>query len=218
MRRGAALLGIAAFCMSACANDWPPSAAQPINAVLAYEAALSGPPDVQPRPEQSVCYAEMTAGRAFEQEREDYRALLAHRPGFATDDASRITQLRQLGHVGEVAWQKPFRPGERVEAGNELDRATAADLAAAARRFLATEPGPVAPIALRPLPPQLPAVGRPNCRNGSLQFTAPAITGDVAFVEATLSSCSNCASGSLYALRREGDQWRVIAIAHTWIA
>lgn len=216
MARGAALFG-AVLCLFGCARAWPPAAPQPVQAVLAYEAGWSDPSAARPRGERPVCFSERTQGRAFERERLEYRALRERRPGYAADEASRVSELRDLDHVGEVAWERPSRPGEPAGSPRELDPAAAAELADAARRVLATEPGPVAPIALAPLPPQLLPVGNPQCGEGGLQFTAPAFAGDIAFVESILSSCQYCANGGLYALRREGDQWRVVAVARTWV-
>lgn len=216
MKRGAALLG-AALCLVGCARDWPPAAPRPVDAVLAYEAGPSAPQAAPRYGDRPVCFAQRTQGRAFERERLEYRALREHRRGRASDEASRVSQLRDLEHVGEVAWRRIYRPGEPAGSPQPLDPATAAELAGAARRVLATEPGPIAPIALGPLPPPLLPLGNPACGTGGLQFTAPAVVGDIAFVESILSSCENCASGGLFALRREGDQWRVVAFADTWI-
>ena len=105
-------------------------------------------------------------------------------------------------------WQRAVSPAGPV------DGALAAELAAAARHILATDPGAVAPISLRPLPAGLQPKAPGGC-HGDLELSAPAISGDLAFVD-TLHICGeNCAGGMLYALRRERDGWRVIAVADT---
>jgi hypothetical protein len=208
MARRAPVVAVA-LCLLACTSASLPAAPQPLDAVLAYEAAFFN----GPRP---VCVPGRTEGRAFESEREELRELRGRRPGNEADAGTRADHLRRLDHVGDLAWERPGLPGEGEEASSPLDQASAAELAGAGRRFIETEPGPVVPIALGSLPPPLRPLGRAGC-GASLTLTAPAVAGDIAFAEATLVCGDQCLHGTLLALRHEAGGWRLVAIAQTWI-
>jgi hypothetical protein len=51
-----------------------------------------------------------------------------------------------------------------------------------------------------------------------LNFSAPAVRGDVAFVEAGYVCGGLCGNGLLYALRRTGSEWRIVSVVFTWIS
>lgn len=107
----------------------------------------------------------------------------------------------------EYEWRRAVSPAGPVDA------ALATELATAIRHIIATNPGPTAPVALRPLPAGLQP--RNGSCHGDIELSAPALNGDLAFVD-TLDICGeNCAGGMLYALRREDDGWHVIAVADT---
>jgi hypothetical protein len=50
-----------------------------------------------------------------------------------------------------------------------------------------------------------------------LEFNAPAIHGDLAFVEVDFQ-CVLCGQGTSLALRRSGGQWRIVAVALRWMS
>ena len=149
-----------------------------------------------------------------------YEAQVAH-PGPAPCVAARTqgATFRSLFARGaEYDWLLPLPPaGPRSVEPPPMDAALAAELSASIRRILADRsPVAAAPLALGPLPAPLLPHGQADC-HGDLELAAPAVSGDLAFVD-TLDICGeNCAHGMLYALRREGDGWRVVAIAGTGI-
>ena len=51
-----------------------------------------------------------------------------------------------------------------------------------------------------------------------LGFSAPAVGGDMAFVETGFTCGGLCGNGLLYALRRGPGGWAIVAIARTWIS
>jgi hypothetical protein len=55
-------------------------------------------------------------------------------------------------------------------------------------------------------------------RRPLLTFSAPAVRGDVAFVEAGYVCGGLCGNGLLYALRRSGSEWRIVSVVFTWIS
>jgi hypothetical protein len=119
-----------------------------------------------------------------------------------------ITLRSFFARGSEYHWRRVVSPERPV------DGALAAELATAARHIIATDFGGAAPLALRPLPPGLQPRGPGGC-HGDLELSAPAVSGDLAFVEALHICGENCANGMIYALRREGDGWHVIAVADT---
>jgi len=128
-----------------------------------------------------------------------------------------VTFRSLFARGSEYHWELLASPRERSSGQSPaVDAALAAELRAAIRRNLAGGPPVAAPIVLRPLPAALQPQGRAGC-HGDLELSAPALSGDFAFVD-TLDICGeNCASGTLFALRKEGDGWRLVAMASTGI-
>jgi hypothetical protein len=52
----------------------------------------------------------------------------------------------------------------------------------------------------------------------ALAFSAPAIRGDIAFVETGFTCGGLCGNGLLYALRRDAHGWTIVAVVATWIS
>ena len=50
------------------------------------------------------------------------------------------------------------------------------------------------------------------------RFSYPVVNGDWAFVEESSHCGMECGGGRLFALRRDGSSWRVIADIGLWIA
>jgi hypothetical protein len=53
---------------------------------------------------------------------------------------------------------------------------------------------------------------------GPLTLSAPAFTGDTAFVETAYACGTTCGNGSLYALQRREGRWEVVGVADIWIS
>jgi hypothetical protein len=51
-----------------------------------------------------------------------------------------------------------------------------------------------------------------------LYFSAPALAGDLAFVEAGYVCGGLCGNGLLYGLRRTSGGWKVLGVTDTWIS
>ena len=148
-----------------------------------------------------------------------YEARVAHR-GPAPCVAARtqgVTFRSLFARGADYDWLLPLPPpGPNSVEPPPMDAALAAELTAAVRRALAGPPPVAAPLALGPLPAPLQSHGQSGC-HGDLELAAPVISGEFAFVD-TLDICGeNCAHGMLYALRKEGDDWRLVAIASTGI-
>ena len=52
----------------------------------------------------------------------------------------------------------------------------------------------------------------------TIGFSAPAIRGDIAFVETGFTCGSPCGNGLLYALRHDRRGWAIVAVVRTWIS
>ena len=148
-----------------------------------------------------------------------YEARVAH-GGPAPCVAARtqgVTFRSLFARGAEYDWLLPLPPsGPSSVEPPPMDAALAAELTAAIRRVLAGPPPVAAPIALGPLPAPLQPYGRAGC-HGDLELAAPVLSGEFAFVD-TIDICGeNCASGTLFALRKEGEGWRLVAMASTGI-
>jgi hypothetical protein len=206
MAMRAAMIG--ALCLLGCVQSPPPGPVAALQAVLAYEASFAR---LHP-----ICVPAGTQGLAFDRDREEFRRARHPGPNDDVDVARRRQRLAAHEHPA-FDWEVPAAAGGRGENAPPppLDRALAAELSAVAGRVVMSDPDAVAPIALEPLPPPL---RRPPGCGTSLSLTAPAFADDLAFVESSSSCGPLCGSGMLYALRRHGGEWRLIAVAHTWIA
>jgi len=183
----------------------------PLQPVLAYEATL-------PRGSSPTCVALTTRGTAFDEARQQLRSMRDSRPGNASDETRRRQYLADHEHR-VFEWRSPLPVGHGPDdvLPPPLDAAQAAQLSAAIWPLLAAETVVGGPSELGAIPAPLRPGLSPGCR-ASLTLTAPALAGDLAFVETSYVCGGLCGNGWLYAVRRDGAEWRLIAIAFTWIS
>jgi hypothetical protein len=178
--------------------------------VLAYEAA-------QPREEGPVCVAPRSEGVTFDEERRQLREERRSRP---VDPRAVAWHQRRLAELEQrrFNWLVPPPPG-RMGPGwpPELDRGQAELLSAAALPYATTDPGSIPPLELGPIPAPFRAGISRDCR-ARLTLTAPVGAGDLLFVQSTYDCGGLCGVGWLYALRSEGEEWRIVGIAWTWVS
>jgi hypothetical protein len=189
-----------------------PAAAQgPLQPVLVYEAAL-------PRGSTPVCVSVRPEGTAFDEARRDIRSMRESRPSNPRDEARRRQFLSDHEHR-QFDWRLPLPIATGGEAAlpPPLDSEQAAELSAAIWPLLSSESVEVGSSELGAIPPPLRVGVSAGC-GASLTLTAPALHGDLAFVETSYVCGGLCGNGWLYALRRHGTEWRLIAIAFTWIS
>jgi hypothetical protein len=210
MGRGAALLGAAALLLLCASAQATPPRQAALRAVLAYEAA-------QPREQRPVCVAPRSEGITFDEERRQLREERRSRPVSPRDVAWHQRTLTAL-EQRRFDWRVAPPPG-RMGPGwpPRLDPAQAELLSAAARPYATADPGAVPPVGLGPIPAPFRAGISPDCR-GRLALTAPVGAGDLLFVQSSYDCGGLCGVGWLYALRPDGHEWRIVAIAWTWVS
>jgi hypothetical protein len=186
-------------------------AQEALRPVLAYEAALH-------RGELATCVPARTEGTAFDEARQEIRSMRDSRPRNAADAAWRVQYLSTQRHR-LYDWRRPLRGGERSDGSlpPPINPAQAAELSAATWPLVVGEPGLAPAIELGPIPAPLHADSSTGC-GATLKLSAAAIAGDLAFVETSYVCGGLCGNGWLYALRHEGGEWRIIAVAFTWIS
>jgi hypothetical protein len=162
--------------------------------VIASQARIYGTPCVRARVE----------GDTFA----DQRGMAAHAAGAKGDASAPLYR-----------WTVPSaRPGEWATK-TALPPAEARALDAAARAILRAPASSPTISRIEPswLPRALQLCGDERQRP-FLTFFAPAVHGDIAFVEAGHVCGGLCGNGLLYALRRSGSQWRIVSVVFTWIS
>jgi hypothetical protein len=206
-RRGA--IAFAALALLACAQS-APAYRDPLQAVLAYEAA-------QPREREPVCVPTRTDGTTFDEERRQLREERQLRPVSPADVALHERNLSAF-EQRRFDW-RVAPPPARMGPGwpPRLDPVQAEQLSAAARLFATTQPPPVPAIDLGPIPSPLRSGVSSDCRS-RLTLAAPVVAGDLLFVQTGYVCGGLCGIGWLYALRRDGSEWRIVAIASTWVS
>jgi hypothetical protein len=187
-----------------------PSLQDALQVVLAYEAA-------QPHEYMPICVPTRTDGMTFDEERRQLRVERQLRPVRSREVAlhqQTLSALEQRRFDWRVA-----PPPSRIILGSppRLDVEQAELLSAAALPFATTEPTMVPPVDLKPIPAPLSPGVSPEC-HARLTVTAPVVTGDLLFVQTSYVCGGLCGVGWLYALRREGSEWRIVAVAWTWVS
>ena len=184
----------------------PDAKSEIVHAVLAHVAERQSKP---------LCVGLSDTGEALANDRRWITS--AEREIADADPAERARLVTGLGHLRspQRAWFRPAFPGEdrAVPLGEENARV----LQAAETALLAIPTSGRVDISLDM--GALPEVlrGRPPGCDGLL-FTAPAVVGNIAFVETTYTCGDLCANGQIYALSWSGGRWQVEAMAGTWIS
>jgi len=182
-----------------------------VHAVLAQQAEGSNEP---------ICVHLLDEGEALTRDRMEIAQLQRRVAGAdATERAELVSELERR-RSPRREWR---RLGQTDRGGSAvLSEENANVLRAAETAVLGMPASGHADIMLdmSALPENLQA-RPPGCERG-LGFTAPAIVGNIAFVE-TLHTCGNdvpnlCASGYLHALSRSGGRWQVQAFVQMWIS
>jgi hypothetical protein len=203
----ATVVGAAPFLLASMQSSTAP-AQGPLQPVLAYEAAL-------PRGSPPVCVSLSPRGTALDEAREQIRSMRATQPGNPRDASRRRQYLNDHEHR-QYDWRLP-RPLGGHQLPPPLDAAQGAMLSAAIQPLVSGGPVVVGQAELGPIPAPLRAGVSPGC-GARLTLTAPVVSGNLAFVETSYDCGGLCGNGWLYALRHEHGQWRLLAIAFTWIS
>lgn len=174
-----------------------------LGAVLLHEAR---------RPNrENVCLRLAAEGQTFEQEKQAIRALqqqLADQPARAKDIRAELDRLRNP----ERKWLLPSaRDGEEAPVTAESAR----PLRTAEIALLGGRAGGAIDLTLNlaELPAGFQATGE-SCN--PLFFTAPAVAGEIAFVETAYRCGPGCGDGRMYAVVRRDERWEVGALAPVW--
>jgi hypothetical protein len=174
-----------------------------LSAVLLHEAR---------RPNRrNVCLRLALEGQTFEQEKRGIRALqqqLADEPERAETIRAQLDRLRNP----QRKWLLPAEPG--VEEA-PITEESARPLRTAEIGLLGGPAGGAIDLTLNlaDLPPSLQGSGA-DCN--PLFFTAPAVAGEIAFVETTYRCGPGCEEGRIYAVVRREEQWEVGALTPAW--
>lgn len=174
-----------------------------VSAVLQHEA-------LQPD-RRNVCLKLAPEGQAFEQEKRAIRAFqaqLADQPEQAQSIRARLDRLRNP----QRKWLLPTAPGA---AAAPITEESARPLRTAEIGLLGAPAGGAIDLILdlARFPTHFQASGA-DCN--PLFFSAPAVAGEIAFVE-TLYRCGpGCEEGLLYAVVRREEQWEVGALTPAW--
>jgi hypothetical protein len=154
---------------------------------------------------------------AFDHARESWRRLTKDYPAGPADSATaRDASGARWDRLYE--WRAPESVSEPDSTG-PLDEAESRRLSAAAGEITR---GPSAPSSLlRIESDRVPArlrSWRPFGLCGRLTLSAPAFRGDLAFVETSYGCGGYCGYSSIYALRRSGEGWTIVATALTGVS
>jgi len=174
-----------------------------LSAVLLHEAQ---------RPNRvNVCLRLSDEGQTFEQEKRVIRALqqqLAAEPGQA--EIIRAELDRRLNP--QRRWFLPAAPGAEEA---PITEESARPLRTAEIGLLGAPSGGAIDLTLNlaELPAEFQASGG-DCN--PLFFTAPAVAGEIAFVETTYRCGPDCEEGRIYAAVRRDERWEVGALAPAW--
>jgi hypothetical protein len=182
-------------------------------AILSHEATL-------PRERNPTCLALRTEGVALDGHRRSLESLRTERPPNPAEEPLRIQSIEY--HSNPLSsWR---RPGTSVaynwEAGVPLPKTEAARLDGAVSSIIRAKAQPAHLAAIEPgaVPWSLRRWGRWGICTSELLLSAPAFHDDLAFVETSYGCGGLCGYGWLYALRREGADWKIVATALTWVS
>jgi hypothetical protein len=160
------------------------------------EPSLAGPP-APPGAEEDVMVPNHAVRIGFRWHLPEGPPLVRPPPQFRSDGRPQRRERRP-----EVPLPAALAP----DLGQRLDAARAAAAPVAIGEIDAT--WVPAPLRLRD--------GARDC--GPLTLSAPAFTGDIAFVETAYACGTTCGNGSLYALQRREGRWEVVGVADIWIS
>ncbi len=167
----------------------------------------------------AVCVELADEGEALASERREIATI--QRAVADADPASRARLIAELDRRRNPtrSWQRIPPPGSNEAAPLGAENARQLQSAETAILGMPTS-GRVDMMLDMGLLPEILRARPPGC--DGLLFTAPAVAGNIAFVE-TVHTCGGpepglCASGQIYALSRSGGRWRVEAMASTWIS
>lgn len=185
-----------------------------VSMIVRHEANL-------PRERNPTCLSGRIDALAFDDKRQSlqYARTLAPSP-IPRDERARKAWMESLASP-RPTWR---RPGTSIaydwEAGVALDEATDARLAGAIASIIKAPPQKQgnASIDRGLVPWSLRNWGRWGFCAAKLSLSAPAFHDDLAFVETAYVCGGLCGYGWLYALRREGEDWKIVAIALTWVS
>lgn len=177
--------------------------------VALAEARLHG----QEKP--APCVVPVLDGLALDRARSDFE----HRTSAALKDRKATAQPPDAATV----WF-PWRAPQNGSGGGEDRKRASAEVVerlTEAARPVITGPARaqrVTALDQRGLPPPLRVCTPYSPSMPNLRFSAPAIEGDVAFVETGYVCGGLCGNGLLYGLRRKGSGWTVVGVADTWVS
>lgn len=174
-----------------------------LGAVLLHEARRPG--------RSNVCLRLAAEGQTFEQEKRTIRALQQQ----MADEPHRAESIqRELDRRlnPQRRWLLPSAPGAEEA---PITEESARPLRTAEIGLLGGPAGGAIDLTLNvgELPAGFQATGA-DCN--PLFFTAPAVAGEIAFVETTYRCGPNCEEGRMYAVVRRDEQWEVGALAPAW--
>lgn len=139
------------------------------------------------------------------------------------DERQRVTQGRPPPSSSPLLyfhWNAPSTaPGIWATKAN-LDPGQAKLLTEAAEDIVRTpKQAPlVAAIERDGLPPSLRFCQDRQPARPNVYFSAPAVHGDLGFIEVGYVCGGLCGNGVLYALKRSGSGWQVVGVANTWVS
>ena len=173
-----------------------------LNVVLLHEA--------QRADRTNVCLQLAPEGHTFEQEKRAIRVLrqqLVDEPARAASIRSRLDQLLNP----EREWLLPSLNDEKAP----ITEDSARPLRTAEIGLLGAPPGGAIDLTLNlaDLPVGFQGKGE-NCNK--LLFTAPAVAGEIAFVETTYRCGRNCEEGLIHAVVRRDGRWELGALTPAW--
>jgi hypothetical protein len=207
--------------VSACSQPAVPSNASGLEAdsakiaaaILSHEARL-------PREFNPTCLELGTHGLPFEDHRRSLQYLRTESPANPAEAALR-SELINYHSSPPVRWR---RPGTSVAynggAGVPLPEAESARLNGSIASIIGEPPqsSHLARIEPGSVPWSLRSWGRWGLCSSTLSLSAPAFQEDLAFVETSYGCGGPCGYGWVYALRREGEDWKIVGTALTWMS
>ncbi len=130
------------------------------------------------------------------------------------EDAAFVERRRKQLASGTHLWFRYAAVKGGWTNGTRLSPDEEAPLTAAAAAFIQQESQPEQGRIEQEVPAPLVYGERSNCP--MLRYSEPAIRNDLAFVETAFDCGSLCGFGQLYALRRDQNGWRIIAVTELW--
>jgi hypothetical protein len=209
MRGGIVLVVLSSLFWSAAAQAQLPKDEQSVlRMVIAAEARMQ-----IDSPWQHRACVDPVLFRAFDRVRTELKRLSDPSVTSGEDDAFVERRREQLAS-GRHFWHRYVAVKGGWTDGTRLPRNEEALLTAAVATFVRQASRPGHGRIDQDLPAPLFYGERSNCP--MLRFSEPAIQNDLAFVETVFDCGPLCAFGQLYALRRDQDGWRIVAVTSLW--